>query len=72
MRKLVMGIVEFREKMLPQYAKEFSKLALALSGWWFDIAAGNMYAYERESRSFKVIDREVAKKLVARLAARAR
>ena len=32
----------------------------------------SMYAYERESRSFKVIDREVAEKLVARLAARAR
>src|ERR1700761_2026177 len=28
MRKLIMGIVEFREKMLPQYAKQFSKLAL--------------------------------------------
>ena len=29
MRKLIMGIVEFREKMLPQYAKQFSRLALA-------------------------------------------
>lgn len=29
MRKLIMGIVEFREKMLPQYAKQFSKLALS-------------------------------------------
>src|SRR5215471_9440232 len=29
MRKLIMGIVEFREKMLPQYAEQFSKLALA-------------------------------------------
>src|SRR5215469_1714468 len=29
MRKLIMGIVEFREKMLPQYAQQFSKLALA-------------------------------------------
>src|SRR4029077_14102963 len=29
MRKLIMGIVEFREKMLPKYAEQFSKLALA-------------------------------------------
>lgn len=28
MRKLIMGIVEFREKRLPQYAKQFSELAL--------------------------------------------
>ena len=25
MRKLIMGIVEFREKMLPQYAKQFTR-----------------------------------------------
>ena len=29
MRKLIKGIVEFREKMLPKYAEQFSKLALA-------------------------------------------
>jgi carbonic anhydrase len=29
MRKLIMGIVEFREKMLPQYAQQFSSLALS-------------------------------------------
>jgi carbonic anhydrase len=28
MRKLVMGIVDFREKMLPQYAKRFQQLSL--------------------------------------------
>lgn len=31
-----------------------------------------MYPYERASRSFEVIDRAVAERLVARLAARAR
>ena len=46
--------------------------ALVLSGWWFDIATGNMYAYERASRSFEVIDRAVAERLIMRLAARAR
>ena len=43
--------------------------ALHLSGWWFDIATGTMYAYERASRSFEVIDRKMAERLVRRLAA---
>jgi len=46
--------------------------ALVLSGWWFDIASGNMFAYQRESRSFELIDRKLAQKMVAHLAARAR
>ena len=45
---------------------------LHLSGCWFDIATGNIYVYERASRSFEVIDRAMAKRLLARLAARAR
>jgi carbonic anhydrase len=40
---------------------------LHLSGWWFDIATGNMYAYERVSRSFAVIDGKMAERLIARL-----
>jgi carbonic anhydrase len=40
---------------------------LHLSGWWFDIATGNMYSYERASRSFEVIDGRVAERLIARL-----
>jgi len=46
--------------------------ALVLSGWWFDIATGDMYAYERTSRSFEVIDRAMADRMIARLPARAR
>lgn len=46
--------------------------ALVLSGWWFDIATGDMYAYERTSRSFEVIDRAMADRMIARLAARVR
>jgi carbonic anhydrase len=42
---------------------------LRLSGWWFDIAAGTMYTYERASRSFEIIDRAVARRLVRRLTA---
>src|SRR5262245_13425696 len=46
--------------------------ALVVSGWWFDIPTGNMYAYDRGSRSFEVIDRAVADRLITRLAARSR
>lgn len=40
---------------------------LGLSGWWFDIASGEMYSYERESRMFEKIDRGSAERLVARI-----
>jgi carbonic anhydrase len=40
---------------------------LHLSGWWFDIASGTMYSYERASRSFEVIDHRLAERLIARL-----
>jgi carbonic anhydrase len=40
---------------------------LHLSGWWFDIATGSMYTYERTSRSFAVIDRQIADRLIERL-----
>lgn len=41
--------------------------SLHLSGWWFDIATGDMYCYERSTRSFEVIDRREAERLVERL-----
>ena len=34
MRKLIMGIVEFRERLLAQHAERFRDLAL--SGSWFN------------------------------------
>ena len=37
---------------------------LHLSGWWFDIENGDIYVYERASRSFEVIDRPRADRLV--------
>lgn len=40
---------------------------LRLSGWWFDIAAGEMLAYERETRTFMPIDREAAARMIAQL-----
>lgn len=42
--------------------------SLALSGWWFDIATGDMHAYERSSRSFEVIDRAHADRLIVQMA----
>jgi len=43
---------------------------LHLSGWWFDIEKGDVYVYEPESRSFEVIDRQHADRLIARFAAK--
>jgi len=40
---------------------------LRLSGWWFNIATGDMFAYQRESRAFATIDRETAEHLIERL-----
>jgi carbonic anhydrase len=40
--------------------------SLHLSGWWFDIAAGEMLTYERETRSFERIDRKTAERLLER------
>ena len=41
---------------------------LRLSAWWFDVATGTMFAYDRVCRSFEVIDRKSAERLVATLA----
>ncbi|HEY5311479.1 MAG TPA: carbonic anhydrase [Pirellulales bacterium] len=40
---------------------------LRLIGCWFDIASGEMFAYERESRTFERIDRKLAARLLERL-----
>jgi carbonic anhydrase len=36
---------------------------LTLSGWWFEVATGNMYAYDPASRSFEVILRQTAHRM---------
>jgi carbonic anhydrase len=38
---------------------------LQLSGWWFDVASGSMYVYDRTSRSFEIMDRQRADRLLA-------
>ena len=40
---------------------------LQMSGWWFDIAKGEMWAYDRESRAFETISRKTAERLLNRL-----
>jgi carbonic anhydrase len=40
---------------------------LHLSGWWFDIARGDVWAYDRESRAFEIIDRTSAERILSRL-----
>jgi carbonic anhydrase len=40
---------------------------LRISGWWFDIATGGMFAYQRDCRAFTAIDREGAEQLIERL-----
>ena len=42
--------------------------SLRLSGWWFDVASGAMYAYDRDSRRFEIIDRRLAERLIVQLA----
>jgi carbonic anhydrase len=48
----------------PVVREQVTKGALLLSGWWFDVATGDMYAYERENRSFSLIDHALAERLV--------
>lgn len=53
----------------PIVQAEVAAGTLRLTGWWFDIATGEMYTYERASRRFEVIDRQVADRLMVRLGA---
>jgi hypothetical protein len=39
---------------------------LQLTGWWFDIAGGDMYVYQPDGQAFAVIDRDLAERLVGR------
>ncbi len=41
--------------------------SLHLSGWWFDIAKGEMYVYQRQERRFEIIDRNAAERLFSQL-----
>jgi carbonic anhydrase len=51
----------------PIVRDRLAKGALHLSGWWFDIAKGEMLAYQRETRSFQLIDRTTAEHMLDHL-----
>ena len=53
----------------PVVGEQVAKGTLKLSGWWFDIATGDMYAYERDENSFVLIDRKLADRLMQRAGA---
>ena len=44
--------------------------SLHLAGCWFDIAKGEMFAYQRETRRFETIDRGMAERMLSRLDAK--
>jgi carbonic anhydrase len=52
----------------PIVRRQIAAGKLQLSGWWFDIARGNMLVYQREKRMFEIIDRSTAEALLSRLA----
>ena len=51
----------------PLVRERLTSGTLHLSGWWFDIAKGDMLAYQRESRSFASIDRDTVEHMLSRL-----
>jgi hypothetical protein len=63
-RKVIAEVVDFRERLLPPYAKRFQDL---VSGWWFEVASGRMYASDRGSRSFKTIDCDMTDRLIGEM-----
>ena len=51
-------------KTYPIVRDAIERGALRLSGWWFDIATGDMYAHRPATGSFDVIDRRLADRLI--------
>jgi carbonic anhydrase len=51
----------------PIVRQRIAKGTLLLGGWWFDIAKGDMWAFDRESRAFEIIDRKAGERLLSRL-----
>jgi carbonic anhydrase len=51
----------------PIVRERIAEGTLLLTGWWFDIAKGEMWAFDRESRTFEIIDRKAAERLLSRL-----
>lgn len=61
-------LVQIEHLMTYPLVREFVQSGkVRVSGWWFDIATASMHAYERTTRSFELIDRRQAERLLARL-----
>jgi carbonic anhydrase len=52
----------------PIVRERIANRTLHLSGWWFNIATGEMFAYLPERRRFGIIDRNTAERLMHRVA----
>lgn len=62
----VMGQIE-NLMTYSQVATGVAAGVLRLHGWWFDIATGNVYAFEPEEKRFVVIDQEEGERILWRL-----
>src|SRR5579885_1602002 len=51
----------------PQVADALTAGALRLHGWWFDIATGNVHAFEPDENRFVVIDKNVGARILDRI-----
>ncbi len=54
----------------PMVRQRVTERTLHLNGCWFDIAKGEVSAFDRETRTFEPIDRNFADRLLSRLEAR--
>lgn len=54
-------------KTYPQVAKRLAAGSLRLHGWWFDIASGNVFAFEPDAQKFVIIDQAEGARILQRL-----
>ena len=54
-------------KTYPEVLDHLKAGTLRLHGWWFDIAAGNVYAFDPEEKKFLIIDENQGAKILQRL-----
>lgn len=54
-------------KTYPQVAERLAAGSLRLHGWWFDIATGNVFAFEPDAQKFVIIDQTEGARILQRL-----
>lgn len=55
-------------KTYPFVQQKLEAGTLGLHGWWFDLQGADVYAYEKDQKSFVLIDEEEAQVLLERMA----